>query len=76
MIFNMAKVISDVKKQIATLMTSAFGFVAALQWNSAIKEWLKPLVENGSGAIALTESAVVVTIIAVIAIYALGRMTQ
>ena len=72
----MAKIISEFKKQIATLIASAFGFVAALQWNEAIKEWLKPIISNGSGAIALTESAVVVTVIAVVVIYLIGKIKK
>jgi hypothetical protein len=72
----MAKLISEFKKQIVTLITSAFGFVAALQWNEAIKEWLKPIMASGGGALALTESAIVVTIIAVFAIYIVGKFNK
>ncbi len=70
----MAKIISEFKKQIVTLITAAFGFVAALQWNEAIKEWLKPIIATGGGALALTESAVAVTLIAVVAIYLVGKI--
>jgi len=72
----MAKIVSEFKKQIVTLVTSAFGFVAALQWNEAIKEWLKPITSTGSGAIALTTSAVIVTIIAVTAILLIGKLSK
>ncbi|MCD6576322.1 MAG: hypothetical protein J7K73_04150 [Nanoarchaeota archaeon] len=72
----MAKVISEVRKQIATLITSAFGFVAALQWNEAIKKWLEPVTSTGSGAVALTTSAIIVTVIAVVAIVAIGRINK
>ena len=72
----MAKLVSEFKKQMATLITSAFGFVAALQWNEAIKEWLKPVISTGGGALALTESAVVVTIIAVVIIYSVGKWSK
>ena len=72
----MAKIISEFKKQIAALIASAFGFVAALQWNEAIKEWLKPIIANGGGALALTESAIIITIITVIAIYTIGKLSK
>lgn len=65
--------LSDVKEKIVTLMTGAFGFVAALQWNNAITEWLKPITATGQGALMLTGVAILVTVIAVIAIYAIGK---
>jgi hypothetical protein len=64
---------SDIKGKIVTLMTGAFGFVAALQWNNAITEWLKPITAAGQGALPLTGVAILVTIIAIVAIYAIGR---
>ena len=64
---------SDFKKQIVALLTAAFGFVAALQWNEAIMKWLEPIVAKGGGAIELTGVAILVTIIAVVAIYAIGK---
>ncbi len=72
----MARIMSEFKKQIATLVASAFGFVAALQWNEAIKEWLKPIITTGSGAIALTASAVIVTGISVVMILMLSKINN
>ena len=67
---------SDVKDKIVTLMTGAFGFVAALQWNEAIKKWMEPITAVGEGAIPLTIVALVVTIIAVVAIVGIGKITK
>ena len=68
--------ISEVKKQIATLMTGAFGFIAALVWKDAIMAWMEPILAAGEGAPMLTIVAVIITIIAVIAIYLIGRMLK
>jgi hypothetical protein len=40
--------------------------VAALVWKDAIIAWLAPLLESGSGAVALTWAAIIVTAVAVI----------
>ena len=67
---------SEIKTQIATLMTGAFGFIAALVWKDAIMEWMKPIITAGEGAIPLTIIAFVVTIIAVVATFILGKMLK
>lgn len=67
---------SDVKDKIVTLMTGAFGFVAALQWNEAIKKWMEPITAEASGALALTGVAILVTLIAVFAIYGIGKIMK
>ncbi len=63
----------EVKTQIATLVTGAFAFVAALVWKDAIMAWMAPILAAGSGATMLTLVAVIVTVIAIIATYAVGR---
>ena len=63
----------ELKKQIAALMTGAFGFIAALVWKDAIMAWMAPILAAGEGAMALTGVAIVVTLIAVVAIYAIGK---
>ena len=68
--------LSEIKKQIVALITAAFGFVAALQWNQAIQKWLEPITAQGGGAILLTEVAIIVTVIAVIVIYTAGRLSK
>ena len=58
----------------ATLMTAAFGMVAALAWNEAIKTLITDtLGTSGSGILALIVYALIVTMIAVIATIAITR---
>lgn len=57
---------NNVITQTITFVTAAFGVVAALAWNEAIKAWLDSFIKTGNGAIALTIYAVIVTIISVI----------
>ena len=65
---------------VVTLITSAFGFVAALAWNDAIVEVLKDYVNPNFGALrnnpALVKTmyAVVATLIAVIVVVVLNRL--
>ncbi|HEY7350125.1 MAG TPA: DUF5654 family protein [Ktedonobacterales bacterium] len=58
-----------------TLATSAFGLVAALAWNEAIKALIEEYVPNaGSQVVGTLIYAVIVTLIAVIVIYYLGKL--
>lgn len=73
----MTEQVSEVKGQvmqtIATLMTTAFGLIAALAWNEAIKEIINQVLPKGSGITGLLVYAVIITIIAVIATILIGR---
>ena len=51
----------------AALITSAFGLVAALAWNEAIKKAVGLWLEGGDEVIGLVIYALIVTVIAVIA---------
>ena len=51
----------------AALITSAFGLVAALAWNEAIKTAVGLWLEGGDEVIGLVIYALIVTVIAVIA---------
>jgi hypothetical protein len=64
----------EVIKALAALITAAFGLVAALAWNSAIQEIFRVIFGDQSGVLAMIVYAVVVTIIAVIATIAIGRV--
>ena len=64
----------DVIKQLAALITVAFGLVAALAWNTAIQEIFRLIFGDQSGVLAMIFYAVVVTIIAVIATIWIGRV--
>ena len=55
-------VLGEIKKQMLTLMTAAFGFVAALVWKDAISAWLAPLYTGADDAVGLTVAAAVVTV--------------
>ncbi len=73
----MKKQANEVKGQvlqtIATLMTTAFGLIAALAWNEAIKAIILQLVPKGDGITGLLIYAVLITIIAVVATILIGR---
>ena len=58
------------------LATAAFGFVAALAWNEAVKGAIDKFIEPGNGLRSKVYYAVVVTIIAVVVTYFLGKATQ
>lgn len=70
--------IKDVKGQVAqtvaTLMTTAFGLIAALAWNEAIKAIIIQYFQAGSGITGLLIYAVLITIIAVVATIIIARV--
>jgi uncharacterized membrane protein (DUF106 family) len=59
---------------ISALMTAAFGLLAALAWNEAIKEAIAQVLGPGSGLVGLFVYAILVTVIAVIATIYIGRV--
>jgi len=61
----------DVIEKIAALMTAAFGLVAALAWNDAIKSAIQSLGLETYGPWAY---AIIVTVIAVVATIYIGRI--
>lgn len=58
---------------IATLMTTAFGLIAALAWNEAIKAIILAFFPAQSGITGLLIYAILITIIAVAATVIIGR---
>jgi multisubunit Na+/H+ antiporter MnhG subunit len=64
----------EVIKQLAALITAAFGLVAALAWNTAIQEIFRLVFGDQSGVWAMIFYAIVVTIIAVIATIMIARV--
>jgi hypothetical protein len=68
------EVTSQVKETIATLMTTAFGLIAALAWNETIKAIILEILPKGSGVTGLLIYAILITIIAVIATIIIGRI--
>ncbi len=70
--------VKDIKGQvsqtISTLMTIAFGLIAALAWNEAIKAIITEYFQAGSGIMGLLIYAVLITIIAVVATIVIARV--
>jgi hypothetical protein len=72
------KDVKDVKGQvsetIATLMTTAFGLIAALAWNEAIKAIIDLYLPSGEGITGLLVYAILITIIAVVATLIIAKV--
>lgn len=73
----------DVIDKFAALVTAAFGLVAALAWNDAIKALFKgPCGTEGAGSLCQLSAggpwvyAIIVTIIAVIATLWIGKISE
>lgn len=74
---------SEVIDKVAALITAAFGLVAALAWNDAIKAlFVGPCGTEGAGAFCSISSggpwvyAIVVTILAVILTIWIGKVAE
>lgn len=65
----------EIIKQIAALITAAFGLVAALAWNSAIQKIFETFFGPASDMWAMISYAVIVTIIAVFATIWIGKVS-
>lgn len=63
----------EMVKTLATLMTTAFAFIAGLAWNGAIQAIINEFLQASSATTGLVIYAVIVTIIAVIVTIFLGR---
>jgi Family of unknown function (DUF5654) len=67
----------DVRKQVATtistLLTVAFGLIAALAWNDAIKAIIATVLPEGNGITGLLIYAILITIIAVVTTMFIAR---
>ena len=64
---------SDLLDKFAALITFAFGLVAALAWNGAIRAIFEKIFGNADNVAAMVIYAVIVTIIAVIATILIAR---
>ena len=64
---NIKKVEKQVIEKMAALMTAAFGLVAALAWNDAIKALFQEVFGAPDQLAAMFTYAVLITIIAVVA---------
>jgi hypothetical protein len=63
----------QVAETIATLMTTAFGLIAALAWNESIKAIILQFFQAGNGIVGLLMYAIIITIIAVLATVIIAR---
>ena len=59
--------------KLAALITAAFGLVAALAWNGAIRAIFERIFGEADNIAALVTYAVVVTVIAVFAVILIAR---
>lgn len=66
----------ELLKTMTQLATAGFGFVAALAWNEAVKALIDKFVEPGSGVRSKLYYAFVVTVVAVVVTYYLGKTSQ
>lgn len=67
---------SEVTEKLAALITAAFGLIAALAWNGAIKAIFAKVFGDAEGLTQMIIYAVVVTIIAVIAAIWIGKVAE
>ena len=63
-------------KQVSTMVTAAFGLVAALAWNEAVKGLIDRYVSAEGGLRSKFYYAAVATILAVAITYYLGRVSE
>jgi len=64
---------SEVIEKMASLITAAFGLVAALAWNGAIKAIFAQVFKDAEGLTQMLIYAVLVTILAVLATLWIGK---
>jgi len=67
---------AEILDKIATLLTAAFGFVAALAWNGAIRAIFEAVFGSADNITAMLIYAVVVTIIAVLVTIWIARSVK
>ena len=67
---------SEVIEKIAALITAAFGLVAALAWNGAIKAIFLRVFGTSEGIGPMLSYAILVTIIAVLATIWIGKVAE
>ena len=63
-------------KTISTMLTSAFGLVAALEWNDLIKRVIDRYISPGSGVISQLIYAVIVTTLLVAMTVEMGKIAE
>lgn len=64
------------KTTMLTLVVSAFGFVAALSWNDAIKSSIETLIPPANSVVYKFLAAIIATTIAVAATYFISKISK
>jgi len=67
---------SEFIKTMVQFITAAFAFVAALAWNESIKGLINRFISPGAGLRSMLIYAFLVTVLAVVVTYYLGRLAQ
>ena len=67
---------SEFRKQLLTLVTAAFGFTAALFWNTAIKDTVEHFVPQAESWYWEIAIAALVTVVSVFFIYAIAKLAS
>ena len=67
---------SEFLKTFTGLITAAFGLVAALAWNDTIKKAIDHFFSTGNGLKSMLIYAILVTALAVMVTFYLGKITQ
>lgn len=67
---------SEIIEKLAALITAAFGLVAALAWNGAIRAIFERIFGTAEDMVAMIIYAVVVTLIAVLATIWIARAAK
>lgn len=65
---------AEIIDKLADLITTAFGLVAALAWNSTIQAIFKNIFGAAEGMIPMLSYAIIVTVIAVVATIWIGKV--
>jgi len=63
----------EVRKNFFTLIITAFGLVAALSWQDALREWINVSFPDRSTLIQKTYVAIIISIVTVLVTYLLSR---
>ncbi|MDO9045977.1 MAG: DUF5654 family protein [Methanobacteriaceae archaeon] len=65
---------SQVLENIGVLITTAFGLIAALAWNEAIKALIVELIGKGNGITGLFIYAIIITVLAIVTTIIIGKI--
>lgn len=67
---------NEIIEKLSSLITAAFGFVAALAWNSTIQMILKKFFGQTENILVMLIYAITVTIIAVVTTVWIGKVAE